>query len=625
MRQIVEKIILPNMSLRTSDEELFEEDPIEFIRRDLEGSDSDTRRRASADFIRGLMDKFESMITGIVMSYIQHYLNEFQVNPTAHWKSQDTAIYLLTSISTKGHISQHGVTSTNILVDIVDFLDKNILPSLTAPLDSIHPILKVDALKKKLTKDQLASVLPLFVNHLESSSYVVYTYAAICIERVLFLKRDNAFVILEPDIAPHIRTLLASLFKLIERGNTTQKLAENDFLMRCVMRVIISSHNAVVLHAQLALAHLNAILVEISKNPSNPRFNHFTFESLGALIRFTVPTSPDFVSQFETALIPTFQYILVQDVAEFTPYVFQLLAQLLEAHNEPGLTEQYKSFLVPFLSPSLWESKGNIPALVRLLEAYLLRGSEDIIAAKQIEPLLGIFQKLLASKLHDHHGFDLLQSMFIQLPLIALQPYIKQIVILLFTRLNASRTEKFTQRFALLIYLLMALEKPGFGPNFVIASMDEVQPGIFGQVFENFVLPETQKIHGSLERKTTSIGLTRLLVESEAMQAGGPYAELWHLTLMTILKLFELPQEAFDGQDIEEIDPDLDFQVSFAKLGTAARLKPDHFVAIPDPKRYLAERLGQSNQSAGGKIAIAIQTRLPQDAQSVLSSYGLVF
>jgi exportin-2 (importin alpha re-exporter) len=38
LSQICEKVVLPNMGLRESDEEAFEDDPIEYIRRDLEGS-----------------------------------------------------------------------------------------------------------------------------------------------------------------------------------------------------------------------------------------------------------------------------------------------------------------------------------------------------------------------------------------------------------------------------------------------------------------------------------------------------------------------------------------------------------------------------------------------------------
>lgn len=37
------------------------------------------------------------------------------------------------------------------------------------------------------------------------------------------------------------------------------------------------------------LNHLTKIVVEISSNPSNPKFNHFTFEAISALIRYVSP------------------------------------------------------------------------------------------------------------------------------------------------------------------------------------------------------------------------------------------------------------------------------------------------------------------------------------------------
>ena len=40
--------------LRESDVELFEDNAEEYIRRDLEGSDVDTRRRAACDLVKGL-------------------------------------------------------------------------------------------------------------------------------------------------------------------------------------------------------------------------------------------------------------------------------------------------------------------------------------------------------------------------------------------------------------------------------------------------------------------------------------------------------------------------------------------------------------------------------------------
>jgi len=51
------------------------------------------------------------------------------------------------------------------------------------------------------------------------------------------------------------------------------------------MRVILTCREALAPFHQPILERLTAILVEISKNPSNPRFSQFCFESISALIR----------------------------------------------------------------------------------------------------------------------------------------------------------------------------------------------------------------------------------------------------------------------------------------------------------------------------------------------------
>ena len=124
---------------------MFEDDPLEYIRQDLEPStgqlcpdcygfaqadsraflESDTRRQAATDFTRALMQLFESQITGIVGGHINTYLQvridschrpfrvlitcflqQYAGNPAENWKSKDTAIYLLTSIASRGS-TQH--------------------------------------------------------------------------------------------------------------------------------------------------------------------------------------------------------------------------------------------------------------------------------------------------------------------------------------------------------------------------------------------------------------------------------------------------------------------------------------------------------------------------------------
>lgn len=64
----------------------------------------------------------------------------------------------------------------------------------------------------------------------------------------------------------------------------------------------------------------------------------------------------------------------------------------------------------------MWESKGNIPALVRLLSSVIPRGSQYITEHNQIEPILGIFQKLVSTKANESFGFDLLETVVASFP-----------------------------------------------------------------------------------------------------------------------------------------------------------------------------------------------------------------
>ncbi len=126
------------------------------------------------------------------------------------------------------------------------------------------------------------------------------------------------------------------------------------------------------------------------KNPRNPGFNHYLFESVAALIRHAGASNPGMIDTFEQLLFPAFNHVLqqvsacgwshthrglaegsglswassrsargiamaeqaitgaallpwlgavgsvaAQDVQEFHPYVFQIFAQLIELRPAP--------------------------------------------------------------------------------------------------------------------------------------------------------------------------------------------------------------------------------------------------------------------------------------------------
>jgi exportin-2 (importin alpha re-exporter) len=426
LTQIVEKVILPNVALRESDIELFEDEPIEFIRRDLEGSDTDSRRRSATDFLRKLQERFEAPVTTVVSKYISHYLSQ----GSSDWKAKDTAIYLFLSIAAKGAVTAaQGVKTVNPLVNVVEFFEQHIAQDLINT-QGIEPISKVDAIKylytfrSQLSKEQWKVALGPLIQNLNSDNYVVYSYAAIAVERVLFLTDDVGNAMFpRADIEPFAKDLLGHLFKLIEKESSPAKLQENEFLMRCVMRILIVIKDGAIPLLDNVLTHLILITNVMKQNPSNPRFYYYHFEAIGALVRYCAPSN---AALFNEKLWGPFHQILVEDVtgrsrssmfvnlanmsSEFMQYVFQILAQLLESSPSETISENYKALLGPLLNPTLWETRGNVPACTRLLSAVIPRASQAIQAEGQIAPVLGIFQKLLSGKKSEVLAFDILDS-----------------------------------------------------------------------------------------------------------------------------------------------------------------------------------------------------------------------
>jgi exportin-2 (importin alpha re-exporter) len=314
LTQIVEKVILPNVALRESDLEMFEDEPIEYIRRDLEGSDTDSRRRSATDFLRKLQEKFEAPVTGVVSQYINHYLAQGK----GDWKARDTAVYLFLSVAAKGAVTAaQGVKTVNPLVSVVDFFEQHIAADLVAS-DGVEPISKVDAIKflytfrSQLSKDQWKQALGPLIQNLNSGNYVVYTYAAIAVERVLFLTDDAGNAMFpRVDIEPFAKDLLNHLFKLVEKETSPAKLQENEFLMRCVMRILIVIKDGATPLLDNILTHLVLITNVMKQNPSNPRFYYYHFEAIGALVRYCSSTG---AAAFNQKLWEPFHQILVEDV-----------------------------------------------------------------------------------------------------------------------------------------------------------------------------------------------------------------------------------------------------------------------------------------------------------------------
>ncbi|KAI0593042.1 chromosome segregation protein [Biscogniauxia sp. FL1348] len=622
LSQVVEKVVLPNVALRESDIELFEDEPIEFIRRDLEGSDTDSRRRAATDFLRQLQGRFEQMVTTVAGRYINHYLEQGKSN----WKDKDTAISLFLSIAAKGAVTAaHGVKTVNPMVNVVDFFQQHVANDLISD-SGVEPISKVDAIKylytfrSQLTKEQWQAAFQPLIQNMGSSNYVVYTYAAIAVERLLYLSNDaGARIFGRADIEPFAKDLLDHLFKLVEKESSPAKMQENEFLMRCIMRVLIVMNTGIIGFMDMVLNHLVGITNVIKSNPSNPRFYYYHFEALGAVISCGSSAG---TSKLEECLWEPFNLIITEEVNEFMPYVFQLFAKILELNPSGALPNHYQALVPPLMTSTFWETRGNVPALTRLLAAIIPRAAQSIVAENQLQPILGIFQGLLRGKKTEQNAFDLLESIVLSIPRAALEPYFKEILALIFTKLQSSPSDSFKLRFVRFYHLVSARVETGLGTDFFISQVDLIQNNLFTQIYLTIILPTSEQLVRPVDRKVAVISFAKSMGDSSAFAQR--YMKGWRFTCEAMLKMLMNPPKVTMGAGDEVVNEadvdDIGFGLGFTPLNTCKRSPRDDFPEVQDIQQWVRQYLTDANARHNGAVA-GYMDRLTDEGKQALAMY----
>ncbi|XP_049879838.1 exportin-2 [Pectinophora gossypiella] len=619
LSSICEKVVIPNMEFRESDMELFEDNPEEYVRRDIEGSDVDTRRRAACDLVKTLAQHYEDKMMTIFGQYVQLMLSKYGEAGGAAWRGKDTALYLVTSLAARGSTAAAGVTRASPLVDLAQFAATHVLPELQRPGVTELPVLKADAIKYLMTfrsllpKELLVNAFPLVIQHI-SGRGVVCTYAACAVEKLV-----AGGMVPRPQLAPHAAPLLGALFAALDD--------HNEYIMKAILRTLACLQEAGLSFLGEALPKLAQMLAVVAKNPCKPHFNHYLFETLSLAVSLVTKSNPNAITAFEDALFPIFQEILQNDVQEFMPYVFQMLSLLLELRGAGaaagaggaagGDSDAYGALLPCLVAPPLWERPANVRPLVRLLCAFVAARTDLILRTNKLNAMLGVFQKLIASKTNDHEGFYLIQTMLFKFGEQVMQPYTKQVMTLLFQRLSSSKTTKYVRG----LIAFLGFYAAHFGADPLIDLVDSVQANMFAMYVERVLIPDLQKVSGALERKAAAVGCVKLLTDSAHFRQGA-LAQLWPKLLQALIALFELPtdESSLPDDHFIEVDDTPGYQAQYSHLTCAKGVSNDPLASIEDPKRYLAESLGNVSRSNPGLLPPRVAA-LDEQHRNVLQVY----
>ncbi len=447
-----------------------------------------------------------------------------------------------------------GVVSLNPHVDVLSFFSSQVLPELSSPNIAEHPVLKADCLKfltafrQHLPASSYPQLFPQIVRYLASEHVVLHTYASYAIERMLNVKESSTGVprVDKEMLRPFLQPMLEGLFGALQH----EESKENEYLMRAIMRVCSVGQDAMVPFAQVVINQATAILRYVSANPKNPKFNHSLFETLAALVKYlcqsgsTGATQAGMVDSFESALFPPFQTVLgTETAADFGPYVFQILAQLLELRSD--LSGPYSAIFPALLVPSMWQNQGNIPAITRLLCAYLHKPSvyPALLQGNQrLDGVLGIFSVLLRKRSTEVFALDLLTSLFCgSVGLENLGAEKTKLLFMgegmLFPRLQPAHKPPPTARLfkATAGFFLTFIAKAGL--DTVQSVLNAVQPGILVPLLTGIVLPHAHLITSEGEKRTAAIGLVTLLTRTPSLLNDPSLLAIWPRMLLTVVQL----------------------------------------------------------------------------------------
>lgn len=383
-------------------------------------------------------------------------------------------INLVIAISALKQSRLRGVSEVNPRVPLIDFYVKEVLPEIANTQAS--PLLRADAIKfvstfrNQLPVDAMEQVFPFLMNCLEPSQFVVHTYAAACVERIFTVKDDGVVRFSRIRLQPYLEKLLGHLFDVLEQPN----YPENDYLIRLVMRLLSVAKEDVLPLADKLVVRLTQVLNKICANPSNPTFSHYLFEALSVLILNVCSANPAMTEQFEALLFPPFQKVLANDIEALSPYVYQVLAQMLELRPS-GVSQAYMSMFPVLLSPTLWERVSNAPAIVKLLEAYMRKAPVEV--GQSATGILGVFQKLIASRTTEAFAFSLLRAFMIYIPVEIYQNFLNEIIKILMIRLQSRMAGRSPTNYVVDLIHTISVLIGKRGADVFIASLESLQTG----------------------------------------------------------------------------------------------------------------------------------------------------
>ena len=420
INQIIENIILPNLTMTDTEQDDFLNNPIEFLKIEFEEYDMSSNKYYSINLLQLIISNYPDVNKQIIAPKINQFLLEYNNDKKKNCYKKIIAINLLFASCIKTFAQRYGVTELNLnsLFNNIDTLINEIFIKEFQDYNS-PKIVQIFSLKFLSTfrlqindKNKLGQIILMLIEILNKCEDITQNACLLCLDLIINMRDIETRKSLTEEIINNddiFNKLISSLLNFISKNT-------NIFAMRCFFRTLkLTQDKKLQSLADSINASMDAILKLIINNPQNDEFNYYFFETCALIMKkFEIINNNNnsdliLIKKFENSLRNDLNSILQNNLTDLLGYTFQLFAFYLFKTNDNN--EFYQNILTVILTnKNIWDinMKYLYPPSIEYIKVILITNKQFCENKDVINLLFKICETLLTNKSFNY-AFQLIE------------------------------------------------------------------------------------------------------------------------------------------------------------------------------------------------------------------------
>ena len=409
LNKIIEKIILPNMTMSEKEIEDFLDNPVEFLKVEFEEYDMSSNKYFSINLLQLIISNYPEVNKQIIAPKINKFLEEYNKDNSKNWNKKLVVINLLFASCIKTFAQRYGVTELNpnsMYTDIESLINEIFIKEFqnykSPTIIQTYSLKFLSTFRLQISdQNKLGQIILMLIEILNNCNEVTQYACLLCLDLIINMK--------------DLKTRKSSTIEIVNNDNIFNKLISsllnfigkntNIFAMRCFFRAIrLTQDQKLQSLAQSINDSMNAILKLIIKNPQTDEFNYYFFETCALIMKkFVVNNNNNMdltlVKNFENTLRNDLNLVLQNNVTDLLGYTFQLFAYYLYLTNDNN--NFYQNILTNILTNNkMWDinMKYLYPPSIEFIKVILITNKQFCENQNVINLLFKICQTLLENK-----------------------------------------------------------------------------------------------------------------------------------------------------------------------------------------------------------------------------------